>query len=362
FVRRAIEDDARFSVSHRVLTSRGVANTAGHAPTSLSDARALREFAVVVVGSPDALGAADVRGLESFMRERGGRVILLMDNRTNGAIDRLTGASGWRVMRSDEPAVLRNRDGDDVLRGRELFVPRNIQGDAELIAHSARDSAQRITIWSVPVGAGRVTVSGAGDAWHFREQTAGFDAFWASTIAREAQQAPDAIDIQLSRQVLAPGEETTAFVTIRDVYLADSARAMIRAMLVSESDSTPVRLWPDDAPGTFRGRVVAPQTAALYRLVVASGDDRSHAAVAVEPAAALRGTRDRRLLEAWVSSRGGRVVDEAELRRLPSLLASAIAPLPRVETWHPMRSTWWIVPFALLLGAEWFGRRRRGLL
>lgn len=363
FVRRALEHDSRFSVSHRVVTSRGLANTAGRPPASLADPTALREFAVVAIGAPDALGVVDVRGLEAFMREHGGRVILLMDNSTSAAVDRLTGASGWRITRSVEPAVLRNRHGDEVMRGRELFVPRNVQGELEAIAHSVRDSAQQAAIWSVPVGAGRVTVSGAGDAWQFREQANGFDPFWASTIAGEAQQAPEAIDIQLSRQVLAPGEEAIALVTIRDAYLDGSPRAVrVSASLVSESDSVPVRLWPDDAPGTFRARIVAPRRGDVYHLVVTSGSDRADAGFAVEPAAASRGTADRRLLEAWASSRGGTVVDEPELRRLPSLIASAIAPLPRVETWHPMRSGWWIIPFALLLGAEWFGRRRRGLL
>jgi hypothetical protein len=28
---------------------------------------------------------------------------------------------------------------------------------------------------------------------------------------------------------------------------------------------------------------------------------------------------------------------------------------------HPMRSGWWIVPFAACLSAEWWFRRRRGL-
>jgi hypothetical protein len=28
---------------------------------------------------------------------------------------------------------------------------------------------------------------------------------------------------------------------------------------------------------------------------------------------------------------------------------------------HPMRSTWWILPFAICLSAEWWLRRRGGL-
>jgi hypothetical protein len=36
------------------------------------------------------------------------------------------------------------------------------------------------------------------------------------------------------------------------------------------------------------------------------------------------------------------------------------APAVPVER-HPMRSPWWILPFAACLGVEWWDRRRRGL-
>jgi hypothetical protein len=38
-------------------------------------------------------------------------------------------------------------------------------------------------------------------------------------------------------------------------------------------------------------------------------------------------------------------------------------PRPAVPTIvRPMRSAWWIVPFAICLAVEWWMRRRRGLL
>jgi hypothetical protein len=36
-------------------------------------------------------------------------------------------------------------------------------------------------------------------------------------------------------------------------------------------------------------------------------------------------------------------------------------PAPRLpRSLHPMRSTWWIVPFAACLSGEWWLRRRQG--
>src|SRR4030095_11942376 len=76
-----------------------MANTAGQSPVTLRNARALSDFATIVVGAPEALTEADVTGLEEFMRRRGGRVALLYDQRVAGRIDRLTGAGGWRAVR-----------------------------------------------------------------------------------------------------------------------------------------------------------------------------------------------------------------------------------------------------------------------
>jgi hypothetical protein len=357
FVRRAVEEDPRFSVTHRAVTSRGVSNTAGSAPPSLSDAESLSRFAAIVVGSPENLSAADVIALEAYMRRRGGRVVVLATGRGAGALDRLAGVSSWRSTRVTAPSTI----GE--LRGRDFVWPSVVPRDATIhLAQLTRDSSRRPIVWSVPVGAGRLLLSGALDAWEHRGDSSGFNEFWARTLAELSADAPDAMSLELSRRVLRPGETTQARISIREAVLSNSAARDVEtgAALLGDSDSTVVRLWPDPVPGFFNATIVSPRTPGTYRLIAWTGEHRVESTVVVD--AATRTTRhdDREVIEGFVSSRGGTVVDERDLRELPDRLASAIQVVSRVETWHPMRSPWWIVPFALLLGAEWWWRRRQG--
>lgn len=364
FVRRALEQDPRFSVAHRVVTSRGLSNTAGAVPLSLGDADRLSAFAAIVVGAPEQLTDADRGGLERFMRRRGGRVVLLLDGQSLRETERLTGVSRWRSTRLAVTAPISGPDGSQGIRARELAWPADIPVGSNVHAISvAPDSSRRAVVWSVPVGAGRLLVSGALDAWHYRDVASGFDWFWTSTLSNLAAGAPGAISVDLAPSSLAPGDVASVRVTLRDAFLSDDAVRVARvgAELRSEGDSARLRLWPAEMPGVFDGRVVAPSQPGSYRVVVSAGSDSATVPLVVDPGARQPGGDDRDVLAAFASSRGGFVVAEDELRTLPGRLSSAIRAMPRVETWHPMRSPWWIVPFALLLGAEWWWRRRRGL-
>jgi hypothetical protein len=364
FVRRALERDPRFSVTHRVATSRGISNTSGAPPASLRDPQVLSDFATIVVSAPEQLSDGDVNGLETFMRRRGGRVVILMERRAAGAADRLTGVSAWRTSQSANPLALSDPTGVSSLNARELAWPATLPFGAMTHAISAAlDSTRRPIVWSVPVGAGRLLVSGALDAWHHRDAS-GFHGFWAATIAELSVGAPAAVETILSRHSLAPGEAAVVRTTVRDAFLSDLPQrtARVGAVLVSGTDTTIPRLWPTATPGVFEGRIVAPRERGTYRLIVSAGRDSSKTSVVVDPAARKSLPDDRSVIEAFVASRGGSVIAEEELGELPARLSSALQVVSRVETWHPMRSGWWIVPFALLLGAEWWSRRRRGLV
>ena len=370
FVRRGVERDSRFAVTHRVVTSRGVSNTGGPAPVSLRDAQSLAPFGTIVVGSPEQLTDADVSGLDAFMRERGGRVVLLMDRRAAGPIDRLTGASSWRAVRLPAVAKLQNDASTDSrfpipeLSAQEIAWPSTLPIGATVHSVSiARDSTRRAVVWSVPVGAGALFVSGALDAWHHRDDASGFDSFWSTTVAELTASAPPPVELTLTNRSIVPGQAIKVRVWIRDAALSrrGDRSATVSATLAGPNDTTTVRLWPDNAPGTFSGIIVGPRAPGIYRIIASSGIERTEASLIVDPAARAPARDERHLMAAFAASRKGRVIPEGELRDLPRALSSALQSVSRVETWYPMRTAWWIAPFALLLGAEWWWRRRRGL-
>jgi hypothetical protein len=226
-----------------------------------------------------------------------------------------------------------------------------------------RDSSRRAIVWSAPVGAGRLFVSGALDSWHFRDGGSGFDEFWTNAIAELSATAPSPIELKMSPQLVRPGQPVPIEASIRDVFLSssDERSSTVSAALVGSDDSSMVRLWPAAAPGIFTGSVIAPRRSGVYRLIVATNTERVEAPIVIDSAARMVTHDDRDAIEAFVSSHGGSVVPETQLRELRRRLTSALPTVSRVETWHPMRSAWWILPFAILLGAEWWWRRRRGL-
>jgi hypothetical protein len=70
---------------------------------------------------------------------------------------------------------------------------------------------------------------------------------------------------------------------------------------------------------------------------------------------------DAELLLAWVNSSGGGVVEKGGAGDVRRILDRAVVAGESVVPWHPLRSGWWVLPFALALGAEWWWRRRQGL-
>ena len=366
FVRRAIERDPRFVVTSRIVTSRGLSADAGRPPARLDDLAALKLFDAVVVGAPESLTERDVSGLDAFMRRRGGSVVLLLDRRAQGPYERLIGAP----LASDSGArpVSVVAGGDTTgLRASEIVYPRRPLPGASpvaVIAHARADSMNgRAALWRTPIGAGRVIVSGALDAWRFRDETlSAFDHFWQVAVADAASAAPEPVEVRVSRPVARAGDRVEVNVVVRDAALSASPtpRAALSASLVADSLNTAVRFWPSGAPGEFRGEVRAPR-AGVYRVVVTSDGARGEAPLVARADAARPTPDDRDLIDAWVAARRGRAIASSQLGELPPALIDAIRPVARAEVWHPMRSPWWILPFALLLSAEWWARRRRGL-
>jgi hypothetical protein len=375
FVRRAIERDPRFIVTSRVVTSRSVSTEAGHPPSRLDDLPLMTSFDAVVVGAPDALVERDVAGLDGYLRRRGGSVVMLFDQRAPGtmAYERLVSAGPWAAS-TDSALVAIATDVTDsaAMRASEVMWPLRLPATASIIAHTPanpkRSASDVPVVWRTSVGAGRLVVSGALDAWRYRDRS-GFDGFWRSLIAESAQSSPAAVAVHLSNATPAPGEQIDVSVNVRDADLQEPnvtrpVRTNVSASLMSADapiESTTVRLWPGDGVGELRGAVRAPEKPGLYRLTVSADGNTRTMPLVVATDASHPNPDDRDLVAAWAQAHDGRALPASRLSELPSELRRAIHPPPRLETWYPMRSGWWIVPFAILLSTEWWLRRRRGL-
>ena len=142
---------------------------------------------------------------------------------------------------------------------------------------SALRSTSVPPIWQTPIGRGRLIVSGALDAWRYRDVA--FDGFWKA--------------------------------------------------LAADATSTEVTDVTEVTEGKPEGR---------------SG-----------------GTEDTEaLLRAWTASHHGSSFAETDLAALVPTLARTLAAPVEARPIYPMRSAWWIIPFAGLLGFEWWDRRKNG--
>jgi hypothetical protein len=211
-----------------------------------------------------------------------------------------------------------------------------------------------------PVGAGRLLVSGALDAWRYRANaSAAFDRFWQATIAGLAMSTRPAIDVEALPSVVAPGDDVRLRVRVRrSASRASSPDGPISGKIVDTD--TPIRLWPDASSNAFHASFAAPRGLGVHRAAVTMAEHTATAAFIV--AADARTARPNGPpLVMLAESHGGIDVAADRIPELVQRLRRDIAAPTVREERRPMRSIWWMLPFAACLGAEWWLRRRRGL-
>ncbi len=351
FVRRALETDPTFDLASVVRVSRGIVSRAGSTPQGLT-ADQLARFDVVIVGAPEELRSAEVRALREFASVRGGTVILLPDRRPSGDyVELLPGTFSEQLLA--EPRALANG-----LRGSEVVTLRAV-GLSPLAALDGRETV----IGSWPVGDGRILFSGALDSWRFRGDANGaFARFWRETVEAAALAAPPRVRVTLEPAVVRPHQLSRLTVRLRRSEFEQTPGVIhlpaVAARLIDPGGRAGmIRLWPAAEPGVFEADVAAVD-AGLHDVRVRS--DLGAAAdttLVVEPEASQAVAP---VLESLAALSGGVAVAADNLDPLIEYLGSIENERRRIVT-HPFRSTWWMVPFAGVLGAEWMLRRRAGL-
>ncbi len=342
FVRRALEDDGRFAVGFRARVAPAL--TAGTKSAAL-DAVALDETSVVIVGGPDALTHDDVLLLDRYVRIRGGTLVLLPERRSDGP-----SAALFQGIWTEQ--LIATPESVGPLRASEILRMTDAPRASTVIARAGTSPA----IVSLPTGNGRVIVSGAMDAWRYRQGT-GFDGFWRTLVA-EGAAAGEGLSLRFTRS-LAPIGSRVRF-RLRDRRFDSPSSVEASATFrCNDGPAAALRLWPAGAPGEFEGEL--PAEAVGQCVVEATVGDRvatTGVAVIDRPAAGVDETLAR--LERTVRASGGVVATAGDESAVAAAIA-ATATLSSVVSVHPMRAFWWMFPFVACLTAEWWLRRREGL-
>jgi hypothetical protein len=344
FVRRSLEDDPRFSVGYRSRVAPALVPGTASERFGL-DTTTLQRLPVAIIGAPEALTPAEVTILDRYLRVRGGTVILLPEQRPGGAAAPLFHGT-WTEHLTAKPETIGPFRATEILRVSDLPIT------STALAHSGSAAA----IVSTPVGRGRIIVSGAMDAWRYRD--AAFDRFWRSLVA-EAGADSEEITLTFDRQPAARGSR--ARFTLRDRRFAPSLTSSASAVYRCNGlPANGIRLWPTGTIGEFAGKLPAASPGSCT--VEASVDDRyvnSSLAVVDRPARGVEATLTK--LERAANASGGIVAQAGDEAAVARALDAEPIKSSRVASVHPMRRPWWILPFAGCLSIEWWLRRRQGL-
>jgi hypothetical protein len=363
FVRRSLEADPLFDVTATVRTTNRSATTSAGAPASLSALQADR-FDAILVGAPEALTDADTRALDAFVSRRGGTLILLPDRPFTETVGRRFGLPAFDEVVLEGPLTV--QPPGPLLRASELLLPRPAGNGFETVRVVRHGDRDRAVMMSVLRGEGRVIVSGALDAWRYRaDPDASFEMFWRGLVADAAAAAPPRLAVTIQPSIARPGDDLSVSVTLRPTELTAERGAIevptVEAELLAtggnvRNDPRTVRLWPDVTPGVYTARLRAPRAGEYALSVRAAGTSADAPLLVADDVVHPASAGSRAATWAAVTSGGAVVTDVEDLaRRITALEASESERRTR-----PMRSPWWIVPFAGLLCAEWALRRRGG--
>ena len=360
FVRRSLEADDVFSVALTSRSSRPAATTTGGAPLSL-DSLDVDRFDVVIVGALDELRDRDLSQLERFVSRRGGTLILLPDRRLPAPIRRR-----FNLPNTDEVLVetaVRVQSSAAVMRASELLLMPQSDGGFKPLAWVRHGGVDRPAIGVVDHGRGQVVLSGALDAWRYRaEESNGFDKLWRGLVADGALAAPPRVALSVTPAIARPGDEIDLSVALRDTEL-DPGGGVFSSPLVAAAISggdgrrETIRLWPGTRAGVYTARLIAPAQGRYSVSAAVAGSSTEVPFLVADDVVAPARDESAALRHAARAS-GGAVLSGAG--EAAAALA-AIEPELAARTMRPMRSGWWIVPFTVLLCAEWALRRRSGL-
>jgi hypothetical protein len=358
FVRRALEAAPGFAVSAVQRATKVIATRAGSPPRTLAQSD-LAPYEVVVVGQPDSLDAAAIDVLRWFVERRGGVAVVVPDQAPKRAAGGLLGDVVFESKTLDRPIVLPG--SGPRLMAAELAVPKGL---SPLASSLASDSSGTPIVFAMRRGLGAVIVSGALDAWRYRDRDdSAFARFWLAAVLEQAGAVPPLLEVTAVPALARPGDAVHVTVRLRETDVpVDPDRVFLPALSLRAVDpltrrETAIRVWPSAEPGVFEGEW---HPAAAGDYVLDASMKAFAGAALVQVAADVRPPpADADALAIAARATGGLVLAGADplVRALDDRFPARFVTRPS----HPARSAWCAVLFAMLLSAEWALRRRRGM-
>jgi uncharacterized membrane protein len=255
--------------------------------------------------------------------------------------------------------------GAPALPGAEVFV------EAQVLGGTAPAVVAR------NFGAGRVLYHAFEDSWRWRYEVADqYHVRYWNQVANWVAELPFAardrfISLDAGAITYRPGEAAELRVRLRDGQGRPVSNGVVDAVLHRDgARAATIRLAPDEnAGGLFRGHT-APLEPGAYEVTVesaaiAEAEARARTSFKVEPRATGELTQlglNEDLLRQMAIATGGQYLREENIARL----IEALAPLSHgrvIESETVLwQSYWWFIPLVLVLGMEWFLRKRAGML
>ena len=420
FIKRALGSDPGIEVDSVVRKGRNeqgdatffvqaAASRAAQLATGFPPEReALFQYDAIIFANiePDSLSRSQLDLAARFVEERGGGVLVL--GAKSFAQQGLVGTPLEEVL----PVDLNDR-GSGVVRtsaggGREAFrmtVTRDGESHPVMrVGSSAEDTAKRwaaapalagATALGAPrpgaqvlavtttadgvrpviavhrFGRGRAMVFAGEASWRWRMQLPSTDRthelFWRQAARWLASGAPDPVSAAPMSNII-PGATERVSVDVRDAGFQPVRGASVRMSITQPGGEVRdvTATLQDARTGRYSTQARFEQPG-VYRLVAEAREGTRPLGASeqwVLAGAADLEMADPRLNEDVLRrvsrASGGRYLEAGDLSRLPSLLASSSDPAPPrlQELWH---NIWIFMAVVVLLGAEWFLRRRWGM-
>ncbi len=403
FLRRALLRDRNLSVTFQLRTNPARILQQGSAPTPLrsgfpADMKELGVFDCVILGDLSRADLAEQqwRLLVTYVNRLGGGLLFL-----GGPVSLSPGGIGATPLAEILPCaggagqlkgrllvqVTREGRGHPILSGLEkvlqggraaLFPLSNIfrltglKPGAQVLAAARGPRGGSFPLLVVQrVGAGRTMVFASDSDWRWvmerRREGGGllFDHLWSQAVrwlaGKEAvfRSGGSSLALVVDRPVVTAGEKVRIRITGSDILSAEATLegpGGARALPLEKRGGELLASLAPPLPGSYRvsarverkgkkGRVKK-ELAARF---LVEPDERETADTSL----------DRSFLERIAQATGGKVFDAASAGRIPGVLRKKLLEKRKVREYHPRSTPFVFLAVILLLGVEWWVRRRR---